>query len=469
MRDARGGWSLLRLRISELHSSPTALGSAGALMAVALGATIALGEPAVALAVVGGLLTAIVVGLTVANREFGVSVSPPARTYEAPLRWTSLGGVLAAGWGVLFVVAPRFSFGFPVPFVEVIGALALVVTASILSTDSTAPLVTRLKFGHALAIACAMTYVVIGVGSAVDPGLAAIEGGHRALATLGMLALGANVARLPRGAVAFTGFKFGLIGAAAIVAVAGIIQGATSGGPAYPLGLNKNFAGATLVTAAILLLHVHSRMVRSSRSKVRLLVGLVVLLTGLIATQSRAAIISGIVAISLTRIAPRWPRIAFFIVMLTMPILGKAWESVVAWSQSIQYSPYDPFGSRLGFIESATELFRQEPIAGHGLGLFEAEQLLILGKADPHNWVAQSLSETGIIGLVSLAMALGVLMVSLASQLRVSLAAQTAAGLIVARLLHGLLDPLWVFASLAPVFFASGYLLTHSKHRKPRP
>jgi hypothetical protein len=224
--------------------------------------------------------------------------------------------------------------------------------------------------------------------------LAVGEWFHRMLLFGGAILVGAAVAHRRQTSIALRGFIF----AAGIVSVAAIASSLTHGFSAgYPFGMQKNFAGPLLAMSVVLIVVVPWRL-ELRPSFVRHL--RILLVIGLVATQSRGAGLALVAVIAIYaarhRSARRRAPIFFLLVSLTL-IVG----SVVSLrSDTINNPKFNGVDTRESAFDVAlNDVWEPHPFVGGGLRWF-AEP----GRAatQPHNIVVSELAEIGLIGLFGL-------------------------------------------------------------------
>jgi len=268
------------------------------------------------------------------------------------------------------------------------------------------------------------------------------EWAHRGVILAGGLVVGAAVAHHGRTVRAVRL----LCVAASVVATAAIAQSLGSGlRPAYPLALQKNFAGG-LMAMTFIVVWVRPELVAVGP---RALSGLrALLLGGILGTQSRGAMVGLSVALLIWSLAEgkRTAR-----VVLLIPA-GLAIACLAAYSLHVdEQRPNTDFTSRNSrriANAAAAQQFQANTIFGAGLRYFREPGYRFDVRSyrtnyiEPHSVWYSTLAETGLIGLAALVLL--VAMVLRALQASRGPLALLAALLLVARLVHSIWDIFWV-------------------------
>jgi hypothetical protein len=269
---------------------------------------------------------------------------------------------------------------------------------------------------------------------------AEFEWTHRLLLIGGALLVGAWVAQegLTRPALR------GLTIVACLVAAAAIEFSISSGfAPASPIGLNKNFIGALLAAVVVLVAIAPGHVGLSPR---RQTVVLLVLATGLVASQSRGAMLAAVagllVAFTLDpRGHSRWVR--GMSVLVAVVLAGFAYVSIRdQLNQSQAEARIGSIGVRSN-VESVTRgVWRTSPITGVGLKYYNTGNFGHFAVA-ANNDVDNELAESGIIGLIGFVALQGTVIAAGARRRRSGKLVAAAVGIVVAHLLHGMVDIYW--------------------------
>jgi hypothetical protein len=244
---------------------------------------------------------------------------------------------------------------------------------------------------------------------------------------------------------------------ASIVAVTAVYDAVQSGfDPAYPLGLNKNFAGAQLSMMLVVALTAR-RTHRLKRGTEQLLV--VVISAGLLATQSRGSMLAAAAALLLiAAFSPRTNnrRARGAIALMTLVLAGFVFFSI---RSQLSLSKQDLQNSSIGVrrqVEARThQIWETSPIHGVGLKYFNSGQW---GKlAQPaNNVVDNELAESGIIGLAGFVVLQGAAITSGVRRRRESHLAIVGAACVTGALVHGMVDIYWIAGSVTLPFMLLG-------------
>ena len=200
--------------------------------------------------------------------------------------------------------------------------------------------------------------------------------------------------------------------AALVFSLASILATLTNGfEPAYPFGMQKNPAGTIIGIG--LLLCVMAPRVSYAVPRFRLAT-VAVLLGGLLATQSRGAMVALLAVVGLWTIRRRGVRrsaivtVGMVAAMAAVVLLVNAREE-----EQVREDPnkaaYTATATRAENVGLAVDRWQDRPITGAGLRYFVGTQ-----EPEPHNVVVSNLAEGGLVGLV----ALGILLAGAARALR---------------------------------------------------
>lgn len=238
---------------------------------------------------------------------------------------------------------------------------------------------------------------------------AILEWGHRILLVGGALAVGAALGNLGRLGAAIRWF----LGASAVIAVAACAFSVANGfAPAYPFGIHKNSAGL-LLALAFLTTVVAPRLAALPPALVgplRLL-----LLAGVLASQSRGAMVAAIAGLAATQLGDRSARRAAPLVVAA--IVAMIAVVAIVSGEEREKTRLDPdaarhtgLGSRQETNRGALAIWSEAPVFGAGLRYFK-EPARAAG--EPHNIVVVTLAESGVVGIGALTMLLSVAWLSL--------------------------------------------------------
>ena len=286
---------------------------------------------------------------------------------------------------------------------------------------------------------------------------AVLELFHRAFLVGGSLMVGAAIANRGRTMLALRAFVltatcFGI--GAVVTTLTNHLQ------PAYVLGYHKNFVGPLLMMA-IMVSVASSGLLHLPR--VTLIIARCCMLAGLVATQSRAAIIGGGCAFIVWAI--RSGRLKRHLPLLTV-VLGAATYFV---SQTVSRDTADrsnyqfnTVGSRVKVYEIALRLWRDHPIFGFGIRWFRDPAA---PTTEPHSSLVATLSETGVWGLLSVILLFGLTMLLLYK--RQGSLPLAAFAVLAARLVESQLAIFWVAGTMTLPWLLAGLAMATNTDDPP--
>ncbi|MDQ4144116.1 MAG: O-antigen ligase family protein [Actinomycetota bacterium] len=279
---------------------------------------------------------------------------------------------------------------------------------------------------------------------------AALEWAHRGALVGGGLLVGAAVARLQQERPAILLF----LAASTAISIAACVTALRTGfDPAFPLGISKNHAGGLITAGLLILAAAPTRLGR------RTSIGLaIVLFIGLLATQSRGAMVAlfaGIGFLLLRRDANiRDPRVITLLVAGASAALFSlaSLTSEEALPSSVRISS---LSSRAEFARVAYNYWREAPLLGQGIRYYRDDERFefpeplvdeaLYGddeKPHPHNLLLEVLSESGAQGLIATAvLVVGAIVISV--RLR-SAWGDAAGAVLIGAVVAGSLDVFWV-------------------------
>jgi hypothetical protein len=224
--------------------------------------------------------------------------------------------------------------------------------------------------------------------------VAIVEWLHRAVLFGGAILIGAAVAHRHQVALALKA----LVYASSVVAVAAIVDAVTTGfGPAFPFGIHKNAAGPLFAMVAMLMIAAPWRIgIRPSMLRhLRFLI-----IVGLLATQSRGALLALVAGIALYAMRHRSARQRAPIFFLTVTLALIAVSVVTLKAQNEDNPNFNGVALRSSTIDDAiNRVWAAHPLVGGGLKYFRATGAQAGGAEQI--FVAE-LAEAGIIGLIGL-------------------------------------------------------------------
>jgi O-antigen ligase len=217
---------------------------------------------------------------------------------------------------------------------------------------------------------------------------------HRAVIFGGAVLIGAAIAHRHQVRNALRA----VVGAAALVSIAAVIDTVTSGfQAAYPFGMHKNGAGPMLAMVAIVLIAAPWRL--EMRPIVIRHVRILVIL-GVFATQSRGAGLALVVAIAFYAVRHKQARQRAPIFFMTIALILVAVSVVTLQDQQENNPKFNGVTLRSNTIDDALhQVWEAHPFTGGGLKYFAAAYNTAGGAEQI--FVAE-LSEAGIIGLFGL-------------------------------------------------------------------
>jgi O-antigen ligase len=290
---------------------------------------------------------------------------------------------------------------------------------------------------------------------------AAGEWGHRLIILAGGLLIGAYLIRCNRFRTAM-----GLLLALTIVMAGVAIGDATLHHlqPAYPLGINKNYAGGVFAGVALLVLAAPERHLPIGRLRLPLFV---VVVSGLLATQSRGALVSlGVAIVVLELFRRRVDARALLAAGTAALTIGVSAVSIGAQidQTSQSGSAFSSITQRQVYQAGALDAFGDSPILGSGIRFFIRGGYGLQG--DPHDVIVLMLAESGVVGLAAFAFLLGGTsfgLVSCGGDL-----APVALAIVAMRFTNGLFDVYWQHGPLALSWIVVGAALAVATQERER-
>lgn len=256
------------------------------------------------------------------------------------------------------------------------------------------------------------------------------------------------------------------------VAIVGVIQAlaAIVGGGGFVLGLHKNATGANLCCAVIVATELWLRE-RDPKTRKRWLLVAVFIAVGLLVTLSRGGILAAAICIYVLMAIHGKIGLAIKSTLVITPLLAMVWMLLpdTRKASALELGKDDwNVKARFMMIDYAWSHYERSPWIGVGVGLRETY--------DATNLVMLTLAETGIIGMGAFAimhLALFGKMVLGARSVPYGSAARTlsvlAIALILARLLHGMVDHFWTRGSITVAWMTVGMaLFALNEYRKQR-
>jgi hypothetical protein len=283
-----------------------------------------------------------------------------------------------------------------------------------------------------------------------------VEWVHRLVIVGGAMLVGAWIARERLTRVVLRG----LLTVALIVATAAVVTTFQTGfDPAYPLGLQKNFAGAQIGMLLLLVLVVPKEFALPRALR---LVSVLVLVGGLLATQSRGSMLAaGAGALFFVALQPRAQtrQARGLVVLSTLVLLVFTYLSI---RSQLSLSTADLRNSSIGIrrqVEARTiQIWRTSPWHGVGLKYFNSGTWGPLA-APPNIVVDNELAESGLLGLAGFVVLQFSAIRAGVARRRESVFAIAGAACVLALLTHGLVDIYWIAGSATLPFLVLGMSL----------
>lgn len=223
------------------------------------------------------------------------------------------------------------------------------------------------------------------------------------------------------------------------------------------LGMNKNGLGSSLACFVLVCLELWFAADRPAR-KMWLSLGLMIVITGLVFSLSRGAWIGAMTGGIAILVLRREFRRLFQALILLVPLVAVCWHVMPEESKNYA-TDFNPdranIASRYKSLDFAQARFEQNPIYGVGVGLRK--------EYDATNVVWMTLAETGVLGLLALTLIHATFFRMVWTTQRhlpridpafSSLAIGTA--LILAKLMHGMVDHYWSRGAITMAWGAAG-------------
>jgi polysaccharide biosynthesis protein PslJ len=329
------------------------------------------------------------------------------------------------------------------------GALLLAIPA-VFGTATIGRLRTALV-GVAIYLACLVPSVILHPSTR-----AYFEWTHRLVLVGGAVIVGAWIAREGLTRLALRG-----LATVACVVSAAAIEFAISSGfdPASPFGLHKNFVGA-LFAAVIIVVAVAPQAIELSTRQQAFV--LVVLATGLVASQSRGAMLSAVGGLLLAFMLDPRGHSRRTRALTVFIALGLGVFAFLSIHDQLNQTQADRQNGSLGVrfnVEKVTrEVWRTSPITGVGLKYYNTGDFGRFAVA-ANNDVDNELAESGVIGLVGFVALQSLTIGAAVRRRRDGKLVAAAAGVVLAHLLHGMVDIYWSAGVVTLPFLILGMAL----------
>lgn len=224
-----------------------------------------------------------------------------------------------------------------------------------------------------------------------------VEWVHEVFLVLGSMVVGFAIGRGGRARMALSIYVMVCAGLG-VIAVFLALQTLLSNGqflPVYIGDLHKNTLGGMLATAAIIA-YARPPWIGWARGSAQL--GVVLCLSGVLATQSRQGMIAAGVGMLIVGVRPivrgmRRPKLIWILAAaVTIGI-------VVSVNQQLsEDNPYNSANARLAWFDSSFEIWRESPVFGNGLRWWYTDRF---GESfQPPNAELEVLTSVGVVGLV---------------------------------------------------------------------
>lgn len=230
---------------------------------------------------------------------------------------------------------------------------------------------------------------------AVTNRTAVVEWVHRWFLVVGAILIGAAIAQCGRTVAALRA----LLAVAIVFALASVHEAIGTGfRPAYTFGFHKNFVGPLLAMTVLTLLAGRPmfRIPAWSSS-----VAQVILLSGLLATQSRASMLGLVAGVGVLFVHSgrlRWRSILLAPVLAGLSFF--VYVSIRTNLTGLNDTRFSPIRTRIAQYETAWDHFVEHPVFGVGIRWFKTPGTVV---PEPHSALFVTLSETGVWGLVAVA------------------------------------------------------------------
>lgn len=318
-----------------------------------------------------------------------------------------------------------------------LGQSAGISVSDILVTLSTGLVLTQVRFTRPVRrlLVMAGAYELVLLAPVLVSGTRAsyVEWLHRGELVIGAILCGALIAQRGRVLLALRALAV----VAGVYAVAATVTYVRTGQAAFVLTLQKNGLGTLLMM--VLMVSLHLRDLIPHRDWRWAYCGL--LGAGIFASQSRGAMVAaagGVLVAGLVehRRLFRSP----LVVLLALGSLVFVYLNVQSTEPVGEQLTYTSVGSRALYREQSLAIWRQSPITGAGLKLFNDPGSGLI--SEPHNVVVLALAEGGLFSLAAFIwLQVGALVVLRRHR---SVLAAAAIAAVAARGTHGLLDIYWV-------------------------
>ena len=236
--------------------------------------------------------------------------------------------------------------------------------------------------------------------------------------------------------------------------------------PAYPLGFHKNYAGSLLSLAFLVALAAPQAARLSPRARGAILL---LMASGMVATQSRGAMLGAALGALLWFFAPRGKRVVSGRARVAGALVAVLFVGYTGYSVTAQLDSANAETNSVGVrrdVEAKTqELWRSSPVVGVGIRYFTTQDLGQFARAS-NNALNSELAESGVLGATGFVLFHGTALVVLFRRRRseLGLAALATVG---CQLLHGMVDIYWS-AGVSPLPWMLSGMALAAGSRVPR-
>lgn len=301
-------------------------------------------------------------------------------------------------------------------------------------------------------LGCLLPSVILHASSRVY-----LEWGHRLVLVGGSLLVGAWLAREGRTRLALRWLTV----VACVIAVLAMRNTAiTHFRPATPLGLNKNFIGGMFSSVIVVVAAAPKSIGIGARAQA---LTLLLLAGGLVASHSRGGMLAAAAGLLLAFILDRRAasrRIRALGVLVAVVLAGFSFFSIRSQlGQNSAQLNNGSIGVRFNVEKVTRQVWRTSPITGVGLKYFTTGKFGPFAQA-ANNAVDNELAESGVIGLAGFVVLQGAVVTAGVRRRRSGPLISAATGVVVASLLHGMVDIYWSAGSVTLSFLILGMALT---------
>lgn len=367
--------------------------------------------------VIAGLLAALVVGVLVA-RHLVVGVTVMLALVYVPVVLSDLAFGIAI-WIPLIFLERVPAAGRAPAAVGIMVALAWLATLPMRRHEVAATL--RENVGLAILMVCLVAWVSLSTIWSVDPS-SSVQTALLWWIAIGLLLIVATSLTKRRHLVLVCG---GFVVGALFSVIAGVLPnvplssdvvGTAEAGRFVGSYGDPNFLAAGLVPALALAAGL-ATVVSTVRARVALVATAIVLLVGLLATESRGGLVAAGVAVLAAMVLTRGRRLSVIAAVLVVVVLGALYLGASSTSGIDRIREFGTGNGRVDLWRIAIRMGDAHPVDGVGIGGFPEEaskflrrpgrlqsgqlgaQLVLRKPHETHNMYLQMFAETGLVGL----------------------------------------------------------------------